>query len=56
LLALVTFGTGFFQRFLDADTNEFIVVRALGVTILVAGIARSRWALARPLPRSSSAA
>jgi len=39
LLALVTFGTGFFQRFLDADTNEFIVVRALGVTILVAGIA-----------------
>ncbi|ELY62971.1 cation:proton antiporter [Natrinema versiforme] len=39
LLALVTYGTGFFQRFLDADTNEFIVVRALGVTILVAGIA-----------------
>ncbi|WP_226040541.1 cation:proton antiporter [Natrinema sp. DC36] len=39
LLGLVTFGTGFFERFLDADTNEFIVVRALGVTILVAGIA-----------------
>ncbi|ELY90037.1 cation:proton antiporter [Natrinema altunense] len=39
LLGLVTFGTDFFQRFLDADTNEFIVVRALGVTILVAGIA-----------------
>lgn len=39
LLALVTFGTGFFQQFLDADTNEFVVVRALGVTILVAGIA-----------------
>src|SRR6056297_1312421 len=29
LLGLVTVGTGFFQRFLDADTNEFIVVRAL---------------------------
>ena len=39
LLALVTYGTDFFQRFLDADTNEFMVVRALGVTILVAGIA-----------------
>jgi len=39
LLALVTYGTDFFQRFLDADTNEFVVVRALGVTILVAGIA-----------------
>ncbi len=39
LLGLVTFGTGFFQRFLDVDTNEFIVVRTLGVTILVAGIA-----------------
>lgn len=32
LLRLVTFGTGFFQRFLDADTNESIVVRALGVS------------------------
>ncbi|MBZ6495908.1 cation:proton antiporter [Natrinema longum] len=39
LLALVTYGTGTFQRFLDAETNEFVVVRALGVTILVAGIA-----------------
>ena len=39
LLALVTYGTDFFQRFLEADTNEFVVVRALGVTILVAGIA-----------------
>ncbi|SER91653.1 cation:proton antiporter [Natrinema salaciae] len=39
LLALVTVGTDFFQRFLDVDTNEFLVVRALGVTILVAGIA-----------------
>jgi CPA2 family monovalent cation:H+ antiporter-2 len=39
LLGLVTYGTDFFQRFLDADTNEFIVVRALGVTILIAGIA-----------------
>ncbi|WP_226480284.1 cation:proton antiporter [Natrinema amylolyticum] len=39
LLALVTFGTDFFQRFLDVDTNEFMVVRALGVTILVAGAA-----------------
>jgi CPA2 family monovalent cation:H+ antiporter-2 len=39
LLALVTFGTGFLQRFLDAETKEFVVVRALGVTILVAGIA-----------------
>ncbi|PCR89351.1 cation:proton antiporter [Natrinema ejinorense] len=39
LLALVTYGTGTFQRFLDAETNEFVVVRALGVTILVAGAA-----------------
>ena len=39
LLALVTFGTGFLQRFLDAETKEFVVVRALGVTFLVAGIA-----------------
>ncbi|OLZ40035.1 sodium:proton antiporter [Natrinema saccharevitans] len=39
LLALVTYGTGFFQRFLEVDSNEFLVVRALGVTILVAGIA-----------------
>ncbi|MFC4542257.1 cation:proton antiporter [Halosolutus amylolyticus] len=39
LLALVAFGTGFFQRVLEADSNEFVVVRALGVTVLVAGIA-----------------
>ncbi|MFD1564978.1 cation:proton antiporter [Haloarchaeobius amylolyticus] len=39
LLALVTYGTDFFQRFLEADTNEFVVVRALGITILVAGTA-----------------
>ncbi|GAB7093658.1 cation:proton antiporter [Halolamina litorea] len=39
LLGVATFGTGFLQRFLDTDTNEFIVLRALGVTILVAGIA-----------------
>jgi CPA2 family monovalent cation:H+ antiporter-2 len=39
LLGLVTYGTGFLQRFLDTETNEFSVIRALGVTILVGGIA-----------------
>ncbi|WP_254531416.1 cation:proton antiporter [Natrinema gelatinilyticum] len=39
LLGVVTVGSGFFQRILAGATNEFVVVRALGVTILVAGIA-----------------
>ncbi len=39
LLAFVTVGTEFFQRLLEVDTNEFVVVRALGLTILVAGVA-----------------
>jgi len=39
LLGLVRFGTVFFQRFLEAATKEFVVIRALGVTLLVAGAA-----------------
>ncbi|MFW5911203.1 MAG: cation:proton antiporter [Halolamina sp.] len=39
LLAFAQFGTGFLQRFHDVDSNEFVVVRALAVTILVAGVA-----------------
>jgi CPA2 family monovalent cation:H+ antiporter-2 len=39
LLAVVWFGTPFFQRVLDADSHEFIVLRAVGITVLVAGAA-----------------
>ena len=39
LLAVVWFGTPFFQRLLDADSHEFIVLRAVGVTVLTAGAA-----------------
>ena len=39
LLAFVAYGTRLLQRFLDTDTREFVVVRALGVTLLVAGVA-----------------
>lgn len=39
LLAIVWFGTPFFQRVLDADSHEFIVLRAVGITVLAAGAA-----------------
>jgi CPA2 family monovalent cation:H+ antiporter-2 len=39
LLVLVSVGTGWFERLLDTDTNEFIILRATGVTVLVAGTA-----------------
>ena len=39
LLAVVWFGTPFFQRVLDADSHEFIVLRAVGITVLTAGAA-----------------
>lgn len=39
LLLLVHFGTPFFQRSLAADSNEFVVLRAVGITILIAGAA-----------------
>ncbi|WP_425498754.1 cation:proton antiporter [Haloplanus salilacus] len=39
LLAVVWFGTPFFQRVLDADSHEFIVLRAVGITVLAAGAA-----------------
>lgn len=39
LLLVVHFGTPFFQWFLAADSTEFIVLRAVGVTVLIAGIA-----------------
>lgn len=39
LLATVWFGTPFFQRVLDADSHEFIVLRAVGITVLTAGAA-----------------
>jgi CPA2 family monovalent cation:H+ antiporter-2 len=39
LLAVVWFGTPFFERVLDADSHEFIVLRAVGITVLTAGVA-----------------
>ena len=39
LLALVYFGGGWFERLLSTDSNEFIILRAVGVTVLVAGAA-----------------
>lgn len=39
LLVLVHFGTAWFQRLLRTNSNEFIVLRAVGVTVLIAGIA-----------------
>ena len=39
LLAVVYLGTGFFERLLDTGDHEFIVLRTVGVTVLVAGIA-----------------
>ncbi|WP_137288191.1 cation:proton antiporter [Natronorubrum halophilum] len=39
LLLLVYFGTAWFQRSLETDSHEFIVLRALGITVLVSGAA-----------------
>ena len=39
LLAVVWFGTPFFQRLLAVDSHEFIVLRAVGITVLTAGAA-----------------
>ncbi len=39
LLLLVYFGTEWFQRTLETDSHEFIVLRALGITVLISGAA-----------------
>jgi CPA2 family monovalent cation:H+ antiporter-2 len=39
LLVLVSVGNAWFERLLETDTNEFIILRATGVTVLVAGTA-----------------
>ncbi|MFP8888744.1 cation:proton antiporter [Natrialbaceae archaeon A-CW2] len=39
LLLVVYFGTAWFQRSLETDSNEFIVLRALGILILISGAA-----------------
>ncbi|WP_122088853.1 cation:proton antiporter [Halalkalicoccus subterraneus] len=39
LLLLVYFGTGWFERALHTQSNEFFVLRAIGITVLVAGAA-----------------
>ena len=39
LLAVVWFGTPLFQRVLDVDSHEFLVLRAVGITVLTAGAA-----------------
>ncbi|MFC6717847.1 cation:proton antiporter [Natrialbaceae archaeon GCM10025810] len=41
LLLLVHFGAPLFQRALETDSHEFVVLRVLGVTVLVAGAALS---------------
>ncbi|QSW99141.1 cation:proton antiporter [Haloterrigena alkaliphila] len=41
LLLLVYLGTAWFQRSLETDSHEFIVLRALGITVLIAGVALS---------------
>ncbi|SIR80443.1 cation:proton antiporter [Natronorubrum thiooxidans] len=41
LLLLVYLGTAWFQRSLETDSNEFVVLRALGITVLVSGAALS---------------
>jgi CPA2 family monovalent cation:H+ antiporter-2 len=38
LLALVTVGTPLLRRALDTDTHEFLVLRALGITVPIAGL------------------
>ncbi|MFC4437959.1 MULTISPECIES: cation:proton antiporter [Natrialbaceae] len=39
LLLLVYVGTAWFQRSLETDSHEFVVLRALGITILISGAA-----------------
>ncbi|MFC7132174.1 MULTISPECIES: cation:proton antiporter [Salinibaculum] len=39
LLALVAVGSPVFERLLDTNVAEYLVVRAVGVTVLVAGVA-----------------
>ncbi|WP_252699240.1 cation:proton antiporter [Natronosalvus vescus] len=39
LLLLVYFGTAWFQRSLETSSNEFLVLRALGILVLIAGAA-----------------
>lgn len=39
LLLLVYFGTAWFQRVLQGGSNESIVLRVIGVTVLIAGVA-----------------
>lgn len=41
LLLVVYFGTLWFQRLIATDSNEFIILRAIGITVLVAGAALS---------------
>ena len=39
LLLVVHFGAPFFQRSLAVDSNEFVVLRTVGITVLIAGVA-----------------
>ena len=39
LLLAVYFGTSYFARVLETDSNEFVVLRVIGVTVLIAGAA-----------------
>jgi CPA2 family monovalent cation:H+ antiporter-2 len=39
LLLVVHYGTRFFQRSLATDSNEFVVLRAVGIVVMVAGAA-----------------
>jgi len=39
LLVLVAAGTGLFERLLDTPSSEFFILRAVGVTVLIAGAA-----------------
>ncbi|WP_049925798.1 cation:proton antiporter [Halopiger goleimassiliensis] len=41
LLLLVYLGTEWFQRSLETDSHEFVVLRALGITVLISGAALS---------------
>ena len=41
LLLLVSFGTAWFERALHTQSNEFFVLRTIGITVLVAGAALS---------------
>jgi len=36
---LVYFGTAFFQRALETDSNEYFLLRAIGITVLISGAA-----------------